>query len=270
MPSKKVFAALGVVVIIVLSLFAVFVLPLVSESPPATLIVESGDVQVAQSPLRPVSGEVQLKKGDKIATGSNGRASVVLFGSSVIRLGNNTNLTIEELTQSRENRNVRIKQDSGRVWNKVLKLSGVDNFQVATPQSVASIRGTAFESWVRDGITATSVVEGTLNIQSAATGLGVDVAENAAADTLTGENPTVRGLVVNDFILENIERDREFVLQLREKIKAKYWVYIALAKSQYKLTDEQVDKYLDDALAGKYSQSEIDAALQQLGVEIKL
>ncbi len=268
MVSKKVIAA-GVVLIVVLALVAIFVLPLISESPAAVLTVESGTVQVEQSPLRTVTGDVTLKQGDVIKTGP-GRASITLFGSSVVRLGENTTLSLEELSAQKGNRNVKIKQDSGRIWNKVLKLSGVDNYQISTPQSVATIRGTAFESWVHDDLTATSTVEGTLNIQSKANGQSVDVPENQAADVAAGAAPVTRALVESDFIRENKQRDQQFLLQLREKIKSKYWIYLQIAKSQYKLTDQQIDEYIDGALTGKYDQGQIDAALKQLGIDIKV
>lgn len=270
MPSKKVLTAVGIVVIIILALVAVFVLPLVTESPPAVLIVESGSVQVAQSPLRAASGEVALKQGDKIVTGADGKASVKLFGSSIVRLDSNTDIDLSEFNAQKDARKVSINQNSGRVWSKVIKLSGVDNYQVSTPRSVATIRGTGFDSYIRpDGTVDVSVVEGIVSVVKKDDQTSVDV--NTEEAVTIGDDPlATRALVRDAWISGNEQRDREWLLSLREKIKSKYWIYIELAKAQYKLTDQQVDEYIDGALTGVYSQEQIQAALDQLGIEIKL
>ncbi|MBS3053050.1 MAG: hypothetical protein J4469_00970, partial [Candidatus Aenigmarchaeota archaeon] len=80
----------------------------------------------------------------------------------------------------------------------------------------------------------------------------------------------VKPLAEDSWIRKNKEKDEQFLLELREKIKSKYWIYLLIAKSQYKLTDEQVDEYIDNALRGTYSQDQIDRALNQLGFEIKV
>jgi hypothetical protein len=270
MPSKKVLAGIGIVIIIVLILLAVFALPVVSESPPAVLVVESGTVEVAQSPYHVVTGQMNIKQGDSIKTGSDGKASVVLFGSSVVRLDSSTEINLAELSPEKDARKVSINQSSGRIWSKVIKLSGIDNYQINTPRSVATIRGTGFDSWIKlDGTVEVSVVEGAVNVVKTTDQSSVDV--NTEQTVTIGDLPlAVRTLVRDAWINGNEQKDKDWLLALREKIKAKYWAYVELAKSQYKLTDEQVNQYLDGALSGQYTQAEIDAALKQLGVEIKI
>ncbi len=247
-------------------IFSIFVLPLITESPPAVLVVESGSVEVSQSPFRQVTGQIQMSAGDAVRTNAGGKASIVFFGSSILRLEENTTLTLSELDTGKEGRKVSLKQDSGRVWNKVIRLSGFEDYSLETPDAVATIRGTAFDSWVRDNLTGVLVIEDAVNVTKKATGQSITVNENqqtSVADLLAVP------LVEDQWILQNKEKDEKFLLGLREKIKSKYWIYLLIAKSQYKLTDEQVDEYIDNALRGTYSQNQIDSALAQLGFEIK-
>ena len=125
--SKARLAVLGVVIVILLLIFATFVVPLISESPAAVLIVDGGSVQVAQSPYRDTTGETNLKEGDSIKTGTDGRASVVLFGGTVVRLDSNTEINLKTLAKEKGNRKVSINQTSGRIWSRVIKLSGIDS-----------------------------------------------------------------------------------------------------------------------------------------------
>ncbi len=260
--------AIVVIVIILGFLFWAFVLPLITESPPAVLLVESGSVQVAQSPLRPASSGVQLKSGDEVVTGQ-GRASVVFFGSSVVRLEENTSVKLSELNTEKGSRGVKIKQDSGRMWSKVIKLSGFSNYQVETPSSVATLRGTAFDSLVAGNATSISVVEGIVNIESKLTGQSIDIKENQSTDVSAGLPLAVRALIEDGWIRDNVQRDEQFLIELRERLKAKYWMYLLIAKTAYGLTDEQIDEYIDGALRGAYTQEQIQAGLDNLGIEIK-
>lgn len=259
--------SLVVLVVVFAIIFSIFVLPLITESPPAVLVVESGSVEISQSPFRQVTGQTQISAGNVVRTNAGGKASIVFFGSSILRLEENTTLTLSELDIKKKERKVSLKQDSGRVWNKVIKLSGFEDYSLETPDAVATIRGTAFDSWVRDNLTVVRVVEDAVNVTKKATGQSITVNENqqtSVADLLAVP------LVEDQWILQNKEKDEKFLIELREKIKSKYWIYLLIAKSQYKLTDQQVDEYIDNALRGVYSQDQISGALSQLGFEIKV
>ncbi len=260
--------SLIVLVVVFAIIFSVFILPLITESPPAVLVVESGSVEVSQSPFRQATGQIQISGGNVVRTNAGGKASIVFFGSSTLRLEENTTLTLSELDVKKKERKVSLKQDSGRIWNKVIKLSGIEDFSLETPDAVATIRGTAFDSLIKENSTTVAVVEGTVNVRSTSQNadINADQQANIAADLLTITKP----LIEDDWIRENKVKDEKFLLELRNRIKSKYWVYIIIAKSQYKLTDQQVDEYIDNALRGVYSQDQISGALSKLGFEIKV
>ena len=267
--SKGVKISLAVFAVVVASILFIFVLPLITESPPAVLMVHSGKVELAQSPFRDVTGTTQISVGNSVKTYPGSEASIVFFGSSILRLGENTTLTLSELDIKKEGKKVSLKQDTGRVWNKVIKLSGIEEYSLETPDAVATIRGTAFDSWIRDNLTGILVVENRVNVTGKITGKFTEINENEEAD-VAADSLTVKPLAEDSWIRKNKEKDEQFLLELREKIKSKYWIYLLIAKSQYKLTDEQVDEYIDNALRGTYSQDQIDRALNQLGFEIKV
>lgn len=271
MVSKKI-VVIAVVLIIIIALLAVFVLPLVSESPPAVLSVEAGTVEVSHRDqiFRHVTGEITLNQGDIVRTGVDSSASVTLFGSSIVRLESNTEITIAELVPQKGSRSVSIDQKTGRVWSRVLKLSGVDDYSIKTPSSVATIRGTGFDHRINaDQSVDISVVDGIVGVARTADQASADVISEKAI-TIGDAQLLLRALIRDSWISGNEQEDKSFLIELREKIKQKYWIYILLAKSQYGLTDKEIDAYIDGALTGKYTQSEITAALEQFGVELKL
>jgi hypothetical protein len=267
--------ALAAILCIFVVLAVVFVLPLVLESPAAVLVVESGTVEVAQmganmvqGQFSQVSGRLAIDQGSVIRTGQ-GRASVILYGSTAIRLAENTIVTLSSIQNTKDGRTVSLWQPSGTTWSRIVSVSGISAFEIETPHSVATAKGTAFETSVSGSATSTSLVEGNLHVQAKGTDRELDIEQNQAIDISEG-NAEVRFVRESGFMQENMQKDEQHLQDLKEKIKSKYGVYIGIAKAQYGLTDEQVDRYIDDALRGKYSQQDIDDALDQFGVEIKI
>lgn len=130
----------GVVVVlaIIIGVYAVFASPTVS----AQLLYTSGNVQVDQGKgYLAVSADMELGLGDKIKTGSDGDATVVLYESVLVQLEPDTEIAINNLQQ----RNLKVTQSSGSTWNKFAKITGVENYEVATPDTVATVRGTYFK-----------------------------------------------------------------------------------------------------------------------------
>ena len=100
-----------------------------------------------------------LNPGDVITTGENSYASVVFQDDgSRIKLGENATLT---LNAKRKKISLRKKLflKTGRLWAKVTKRRGTE-FQVTTPTSVASVKGTRFIiEEDKDGVTWLWVLE---------------------------------------------------------------------------------------------------------------
>lgn len=103
----------------------------------AQLHVESGVVLVNS---KAVTGIIRLYQGDIIQT-KNGFGTIILYEHIWTGLQNNTTIIIDDLTKAHP----QIKQESGTSWTKFVKVLGINGFSVATSNTVASVRATAFE-----------------------------------------------------------------------------------------------------------------------------
>ena len=131
-----------------------------------TVTILSGDVQVrhgAGTFVRATDGEI-LAGGDTIRTADGARAVLTYFEGSTVSIEPNTELTIETASALSDGSTVVVMQQSvGRTWHVVTKLiTGNSKYEVKTPSSTASVRGTAFEV-VSDGeVTVVTTTEGTV------------------------------------------------------------------------------------------------------------
>jgi hypothetical protein len=165
-----------------------------------------------------------LKESDAVRTLAGARASIIFFESSIVRLNENTHITIKELKDELGNRKIGIHQDSGRLWSTILKLSGVDEYEVETPTTVAAIRGTSFDSWMReDGPVIISVSHGRISVASTVLQAGERVVKAQAGlaagsrvvvDPARPEELIVEPLVIDGWIRENIRLDEAFIAQV--------------------------------------------------------
>ena len=164
---KKLYIALGIVAIIVIVLLVMFVLPLISKSEPAVLIIDKGSVEINHgSGWSPAASGIALRANDAVRTLTDSQASIIFFGSSAVRLDQNTEVKISELLADKENTKVSLNQESGRIWNKVTKLSGFEDYSIETPTAVATVRGTGFDSKVTGKDSDITLIEGKLAVDS--------------------------------------------------------------------------------------------------------
>jgi len=140
-----------IILLLILAAGAYFLFAPTSASA-AILYIESGNVEVNTGKgWIPGIDEMELKQGAQIKT-TDGQATVVLKEGEVVHMQPNSEIKLDEIGS-----NIKITQVAGETWNKVTKLSGVSEFTVETPTTVATVRGTEFivndESLaVQDGI----------------------------------------------------------------------------------------------------------------------
>lgn len=114
-----------------------------------TVTVISGDVEVRHSAtgsfVIATDGEV-LTAGDTLRTGEGSRAVLTYFEGSTVSVEPNSELTIETASAFTDGSTVVVMQQHfGRTWHVVTKLiTGNSKYEVKTPASTASVRGTAF------------------------------------------------------------------------------------------------------------------------------
>ena len=106
----------------------------------AFLTVESGELQVdSGSGWRTVTGEVSLSLKDKVQT-LDGTAVITLYESILIALEENTEISLSSLQEEK----TAIKQEKGSTWSKFTSVTGIKGYEVETPTTVATVRGTEF------------------------------------------------------------------------------------------------------------------------------
>ena len=136
----------------------------------STLTAIQGDVFVRHADgtvARANEGEV-IVAGDAIRTGSDALAQITYFEGSTVRIEADTQLVVETLSSEPDGGTViAMWQAVGRTWHVVTKLiTGSSRYEVHTPSSTATVRGTIFAVDVQlepDGVAATvTTSEGTV------------------------------------------------------------------------------------------------------------
>lgn len=195
----------------------------------AALILATAPRTFAQAPGGPAgsissaTGTVQLQRGatttnvtpgmavnvgDRLITGSNGRATVTLSDGSQLELGNSSNLMIDAhtLAPAGGRASTRVSLFSGIVRSVVDATGGAPNFEVHTPNAVAAARGTRYDTAYTEGtsrpsygdcrrFTDVSVYEGLVAFSNpaAAAGGGVEVPAGYEATVPCEQNATLPG-----------------------------------------------------------------------------
>jgi hypothetical protein len=130
-----------------------------------------GPVQVKKS------GEAQwssarpnmiLLDNDQIKVPGQSRAELILDNQSVMRLSENTLLTIHKLEEEKamQKETARIGISAGRLWVRVAKLfNPASRYDVKTPTAIAGVQGTIYQIMVAgDQSTTIQVFQGAVNI----------------------------------------------------------------------------------------------------------
>ena len=85
--------------------------------------------------------------GDRLVTGANSRATITLTDNSKLELDESTSLVIDQQMVTANSRNTKLSLFSGLVRSFVSHTSSpTPNFQVHTPNAVASARGTEYDT----------------------------------------------------------------------------------------------------------------------------
>jgi hypothetical protein len=126
-----------------------------------------------------------LQEGDTVKTEGASYSSIIFQDDgSRVKLGENAQITLNAVRQKKK-LNKRMFLSGGKLWAKVSKKKGTD-FQVQTPTSVASVKGTRFIMEEKaSGETWLWVTEDSVRLDS--DGGGGDVGEGQYARTTSDE-----------------------------------------------------------------------------------
>jgi hypothetical protein len=168
----------------------------------AVTVKATGEVLVkAGSSESPLKSGARLNDGDQVRTGPDGRAVLVFTDDkSQLKLTPNTKVVLHARRGSgRTDKEVEMSQ--GTLWSKVTRQQG--EFRIATPTSVASVKGTAW--WTKADEEGTDIIteEGIVGLTSRESSQEVDVMSGQTGHS-DGQASTVRP--TSDADQEGLER----------------------------------------------------------------
>ncbi len=122
----------------------------------ATLVVSAGQATVYQGTMFLIvprqtqttvaAGSIlTVNQGDRITLPDDSAAQLSLYDGTFVDIAGGSNLELSELVTNDKTYRVQLSLAAGRTLNRVVKLLGADDkFEVRTPSSTASVRGTIF------------------------------------------------------------------------------------------------------------------------------
>ena len=111
-----------------------------AAGPLAVLSIDSGEVMYKSSgDWKKASSGMKLDQDYAVKTLDLAKAKII-FSDSVLRLDSNTEVSLDELTAEK----VSLSQNIGRTWTRLLKISGIKEYSITTPDAVATVRGKGF------------------------------------------------------------------------------------------------------------------------------
>ncbi len=259
--NKKTLLIISIIILICVIGILWFIINLGEATVKAQLIIESGIVEIKHEgdDWSTAKNGTILYQSDIIRTGNNTEASVVFFESSIIRLDSNTEIILKELITEAEKTSITIQQNSGRTWNTVLKVSGIDDYEVQTPTTVASVRGTSFDVYIQsNNLTDVGVGRGVVIISKIDNNTIIDSIELKMNEAVSiyGDNIDqilkIRDFFLDDWVLKNQDKDGEFKTDVKADLYKRIDPYIDDIKERWDVTDDEFDVLLTGYVNGNF------------------
>jgi hypothetical protein len=126
------------------------------EKANATLVISEGSATVHQQETvllffsKPVERQLAagdalgVRQGDRIVMGANATAQLRLVNGTTVDVAQGTEMVLTTLDVGEKHQRVSLNVLAGSVYSRVQKLIGQDKFDITTPSSTASVRGTQF------------------------------------------------------------------------------------------------------------------------------
>jgi len=249
--KNKIFLGIFVLILLLLGIFVYFTFFNSPTIKNAYISKLSGNVEVdLGNGYQTAKLNQELFLNSKIRT-NEGNAVIILQGKVVSIIEKSSEIEISSL----ESNNILLKQSSGRTWNKFKGILGVDNFEVQTPNAVASVRSTEFEvSFDQNGESYSIVVEGKVQFKDE---LNNEILLNPYEGAKTFNN-TLQKFNLSKEDLERIKNKKQDVLEVyknqRLEILNSNKIILNTIKKTYNLDDAQIKVFLD-----KIDNGELDA-----------
>jgi len=218
----------------------------------AMLYVDEGAVEVDSGNGWVASQDgMELSINDKVRT-LEGKATIVIFEGEMTRLEPNTEVSIKELSLQ----STTISQNSGSTWNRLTKLGGVAEYNVETPTTVATVRGTGFGMIISGSQNDMLVGEGTVSF-GAKGEAGEPISEGWKGTIASPLVKTQLNQEEKDWVNGQMSNDIESLKKLRLDIINRHGFALGVIKTTFGLTDADIEQGLKDIDDGKTDEDEL-------------
>ena len=129
-----------------------------------------------------------VNPGDMVQTMKNGRVEIIINRETVVRMRENTRLTLENFRDNQNNTGkTSVGFSLGAVWTKMKKFKDkISRFELELPTAIAGVHGTVYEASVgKDTSAEVKVYDGEVAV-SGAPPKGKDAAAAGAAEEVRG------------------------------------------------------------------------------------
>ncbi|MBN2125868.1 MAG: FecR domain-containing protein [Deltaproteobacteria bacterium] len=141
----------------------------------------------------PAKEGLSLLPGDQISTGKGGGVRFDLLSGGSLRLGEESQVSVDELSSAREEDGISMRLVLGYLWTKIRAFGGgTSGFRLHTPTVVSGVRGTEFETVVAlDGSSLVVVDEGSVEVEGEEQRIVVDAGRMTQVDPDAPPPPAV-------------------------------------------------------------------------------
>jgi hypothetical protein len=170
---------------------------------------------------------MELNEGDRISTGFNSEAKLLLADNSVVVIYQLTQVKIDEFFRERAKVRTGLNLKIGKIRAHVQRVGEeLSDFDVVTPTSVVSVRGTGMDVFETDRGTNVMSLQHQVEVRDRALGRRERVQPNQETNVRPGEVPT---LVVNE-IQQKSKTNTAVIGQTRVEVQARQDADIPEAK----------------------------------------
>lgn len=114
---------------------------------------------------QPLERGDSIATGDRIGTDATSRVKILLRDDSVLSIGSQTEVVVDELLTSGGNRTGRLRVLAGRFKLAIgAWFGGTSDYEIATPTAVAGVRGTVL--WGDTSLDAICALQGTVAVRT--------------------------------------------------------------------------------------------------------
>ncbi len=233
--KKSHIAGIGIGVAVVVCVFSVWFWSLgaiASEDVPyMRLDAVQGKVEwkrEADANWIPLDQSVDVRMGDAIRTGADGKAEIRWGDRGITRIDSNAQIVIQDVPKRdipATGLLIKLRVSSGRVWSRMLKLLDVQSaMQVEGGGIVATIRGTAFGVATHATTTEVAVTDSVVRVVPVQSDAGIFVREGRIGSfSATGTLVDLRDATELDtWSIENKRKDDLFDEQLQQEIEQRF------------------------------------------------